>query len=94
MDFAFTFGGAITFPPKRGRSEGDYDAIIKIVPMGRILSETDAPYVAPAPYRGKRNESAYIIEIAKKLAEIKGILVEKAAEQTTANASRVFKILL
>ncbi|MBI2888578.1 MAG: TatD family hydrolase [Candidatus Liptonbacteria bacterium] len=103
MGFAFTFGGAITFPPRQrspvaaggstGRkSEGDYDAIIKMLPLERILSETDAPYVAPPPYRGKRNEPAYVVEVVKKLAELKGVSVEEMAAQTFSNAKRVFGI--
>lgn len=95
----FTFGGVITFPPRiaeRSRGEagsrGPYDEIIKYIPLDRILLETDAPYVAPMPYRGKRNEPAYIVETAKKLAEIKGVSADEVAEQTTANALRVFKI--
>lgn len=83
----FTFGGVITFAR-------DYDDVIKYIPLDQILLETDAPYVAPAPYRGKRNESAYIVETAKKLAEIKGINFETAAVKTTENASRVFKIVV
>lgn len=90
MGFAFTFGGAITFPPRKGRAEGDYDAIIKMLPMDKILSETDAPYVAPAPYRGKRNEPAYVVEVVKKLAELKGISVEEMAKVTFENARRIF----
>lgn len=81
----FTFGGVITF-------SRDYDEIIKYIPLDRILLETDAPYVAPEPHRGKRNEPAYIIETAKKLVEIKGISVDEAAEQTTANALKIFRI--
>lgn len=81
----FTFGGVITFAR-------DYDEVIKYIPIDKILLETDAPYVAPAPYRGKRNEPAYVVETAKKLAEIKNIDLEKIAEQTTKNALTVFKI--
>lgn len=83
----FTFGGVITF-------SRDYDEVIKYIPLDRILLETDAPYAAPAPHRGKRNEPAYIVEAAKKLAEIKGISPEMVAEQTTTNAVKVFKIKL
>lgn len=83
LGFAFTFGGVITF-------SRDYDEIIKMIPLDRILSETDAPYVAPAPYRGKRNEPAYVVEVVKKLAEIKGVTLEKMAEQTWENAKSVF----
>ena len=84
-DFYFTFGGVITF-------SRDYDEIIKYIPLDRILLETDAPYVAPEPYRGKRNEPAYIIETEKKLAEIKNIDLEKIKDQLARNALTVFKI--
>ncbi len=87
LGFSFTFGGVITFAR-------DYDEVIKLIPLDRILSETDAPYVAPVPYRGKRNEPLYVIEVVKKLAEIKNVSVEEMAEATVKNASRVFNIRL
>src|SRR3989344_5879915 len=83
--FYFTFGGVITF-------SHDYDEVIKYIPLERILLETDAPYVAPAPYRGKQNEPSYIIEIAKKMAEIKGTSYENILKSTTATACKLFKI--
>lgn len=81
----FTFGGVITFTR-------DKDEIVKYLPLDRILLETDAPYVAPEPYRGKRNEPAYVVEVAKKMAEIKGVSFEEAANQTYKNAKEVFGI--
>jgi TatD DNase family protein len=54
--------------------------------------ETDAPYLAPVPYRGKRNESAYLLEVAQKLAELKNTTVQKVADITTHNASTVFGV--
>ncbi|MEK7193848.1 MAG: TatD family hydrolase [Patescibacteria group bacterium] len=83
MGFYFTFGGLITF----NRS---FDEIIKFIPMEKILLETDAPYVSPAPYRGKRNEPLYIIETAKRMAKIKGVSFEEICRQTTENAGRIF----
>jgi TatD DNase family protein len=82
LGFAFTFGGAITFAR-------DYDETIKLLPAERILSETDAPYVTPVPYRGKRNEPMYVIEVVKKLAELKGVSVETMAEHIWNNALRI-----
>ncbi len=85
LGFSFTFGGAITFAR-------NYDEIIKLTPLNRILSETDAPYLAPAPHRGQRNEPAYVIEVVKKLAEIKSLSEEKMAEQILENSQRIFGI--
>ena len=85
LGFYFSFGGVITFTQ-------DYDEQVKFIPLDRILLETDAPYVAPIPYRGKRNESSYIVEVAKKIAEIKGATLEEVARVTTQNAKSVFNI--
>lgn len=85
MGFYFTFGGVITF-------SSDYDEVVKFIPIDRILSETDAPYVAPAPYRGKRNEPVYVIEVVKKLAEIKEVAFEEMGGRILKNAESIFKI--
>lgn len=85
LGFSFTFGGVITFVR-------DYDAVIALIPPDRILSETDAPYVSPAPYRGKRNEPAYVVETVKKLAELKGMSADEMRAQIWANAQRIFRI--
>jgi len=87
MGFYFTFGGVITFTR-------DYDEVIRMIPLGRILSETDAPYVAPVPYRGKRNEPLFVIEVVKKLAEIKNVSVEVMADAILGNASLIFGLKL
>ncbi|MDP3725505.1 MAG: TatD family hydrolase, partial [Nanoarchaeota archaeon] len=86
MGFYFTFGGVITFVR-------DYDEIVRYIPADRIMSETDAPYVTPTPYRGKRNEPAYVVEVVKKLAELKGVSVEEMKERIWENARRVFRNL-
>jgi len=85
LGFYFAFGGVVTFTR-------DYDEVIEFLPIERILSETDAPYVAPAPYRGKRNEPAYVIEVARKLAEIKNLSVEKMSERILRNTGEVFSL--
>lgn len=85
LGFSFSFGGVITFTR-------DYDEQIKFIPLNKILLETDAPYVAPIPYRGKRNEPFYVIEVAKKIAEIKGATVEEVAQMTTQNTLQLFMI--
>lgn len=77
--------GIITF--KNADSIRD---IFKQLPIDRILIETDSPYLAPVPYRGKTNEPAYVIEVAKRLAEIKNIPLEDVVEQTTRNFLRLF----
>lgn len=87
LGFFFTFGGVVTFVR-------DYDEVIKMIPLDRLLSETDAPYVAPVPYRGKRNEPAYVVEVVKKLAEIKEISLQEMAEQILKNNERIFGIKL
>src|SRR3989338_157346 len=83
LGFSFSLGGVLTFAR-------DYDKVVKYIPMGRILLETDAPYVATVPYRGKRNEPSYIIEVAKKIAEIKDLTLEEVAVLTFQNAERIF----
>lgn len=83
LGFYFSFGGVVTFAR-------DYDEQIKFIPLDRILVETDAPYVAPVPYRGKRNEPSYIIEVVKKIAEIKGATLEEIAQISTNNARLLF----
>lgn len=83
LGFSFSFGGVLTFTR-------DYDEQVKYIPLDKILLETDAPYVAPAPYRGKRNEPAYVVEVAKKLAELKGKTFDEVAEKTTENAMKIF----
>ena len=92
LGFSFTFGGAITFLPRKGQAVGAYDEIIKMIPLKNILAETDAPYVAPLAHRGKRNEPAYVVEVIKKLAELKNISVDEMAEQINKNAQRVLGI--
>lgn len=89
--FSFTFGGAVTFPPRKGKAAGDYDEVIALIPPDRILSETDAPYVTPVPHRGKRNEPAYVVEVVKKLAELKHVSPEEMKSQIWENAKRIFK---
>jgi len=84
-DYYFEFGGVVTFTT-------DYNESINLIPLNRLLLETDAPYVSPAPYRGKRNEPLYITEVAKKLAQIKGVEYNELAEISTANARKIFNI--
>lgn len=81
--FTLSFTGVVTFTH-------DYDEVVQNTPLDRILSETDAPYVTPAPHRGKRNESAYIPDIVRALARIRGENEELVREQILANVTRLF----
>lgn len=85
MGFSFSFGGVITFAR-------DYDEVVKYIPLDRILLETDAPYVTPAPYRGKRNEPLYIVEVAKKVAEIRGLPFKEICVTINNNARKIFNL--
>jgi TatD DNase family protein len=85
LGFTLSFTGVITFTH-------DYDEVLKIVPLNMIMSETDAPYVAPVPHRGKRNEPSYVREIVKKIAEVKNLREAEVAEAIVLNAKRVFGI--
>lgn len=85
LGFSLQFGGVITFARQ-------YDEIVRSVPLARIITETDAPYVAPVPYRGKRNEPAYVTEVAKKIAELRGIGIDEVRRQVRENARAVFGI--
>ncbi|MCX6718991.1 MAG: TatD family hydrolase, partial [Candidatus Taylorbacteria bacterium] len=85
LGFSFSFTGVITFAR-------DYDEVIRYLPMDRIMSETDCPYVAPKPYRGKKNEPAYVLEVVKALAGIRGESEEMVTKQIIKNAERVFNV--
>ena len=77
-------GGVATY------KNGGLDAVLPHVPLDRILLETDSPYLAPVPHRGKRNESSYITLVASRVAEIMGKDVHEVARQTTTNAMQLF----
>ena len=80
-----SFTGIVTF-----KNSAALRDIAKAVPADRFLVETDAPYLAPLPYRGKRNEPAYVVEVAKVLADVRGITLEELSRQTTENFVRLF----
>jgi TatD DNase family protein len=92
LGFSFTFGGAITFPPRKKEAKNQYHELIRGIPIDRILSETDAPYVAPAAHRGKRNEPAFVVDVVEKLAELKNVSVDQMAAQIRENAQRIFGV--
>lgn len=85
MGFTLAFGGVLTFKTAEAVRKA-----AAIVPDDRLLVETDAPYLAPIPYRGKRNEPAFMIETVRKLAEVRRTTPEHIAEITTANFDRIF----
>ena len=84
MGFHIGIGGVVTF------KNATLAAVAAAVPLERILLETDAPYLAPVPYRGKRNESAYIPVIAEKIAALKGVSIAEVDEVTSASATVLF----
>lgn len=85
IDFTLSFTGVITFAKS-------YDDVIRFAPLEMIMSETDAPYVSPAPYRGKRNEPSYVAEVVKRIAEIREEPFEDVKKALVSNAFRVFSL--
>jgi TatD DNase family protein len=85
LGFTISFTGVITFARQ-------YDEVIKNIPLEKMHAETDAPFVAPIPYRGKRNEPIYVIEVVKKIAEIRGEDFETVREQLLKNSKDFFNL--
>lgn len=85
LNFSLGIGGVSTF------KKGGLDTVLPDVPIDRIVLETDSPYLAPTPHRGKRNEPLYIPLIGKRVAELKGITVEEVKDHTTKNALKLFE---
>ena len=88
MGFHLSFGGVVTF----NKADSVRQAAA-IVPDDRLLVETDAPYLAPVPYRGKRNEPAFMVETVRKLAQVRGVEAEEVARITTANFARLMGLV-
>ena len=86
LGFVLGIGGVVTF------KNGGIDKFLHEIDLKNIVMETDSPYLAPVPYRGKRNESSFIIYVLEKLSEIYGISKEKIAEITSKNAEKVFRL--
>ena len=85
LGFSISFSGIVTFPNAR-----DLLDIARRVPADRLLVETDCPYLAPVPYRGKRNEPAFVVNTAQVLANARGVSLEELAAQTSENFTRLF----
>lgn len=85
MGFYIGVGGVVTFKNARRLKE-----TVEAIPLESIVLETDCPYLAPVPYRGKRNNSAYIRYVAEEVAEIKGITYEEVVARTEENARRLY----
>lgn len=85
LGFSLSFDGPITFAR-------DYDEVIRFIPQDMIMAETDAPFAAPTPFRGKRNEPPYVRHVVEKIAELKGLSIEACARMLTANALRAFRV--
>ena len=88
MGFYISFSGIVTF-----KSAKDLQAVAKVVPLERILIETDSPYLAPMPHRGKMNEPGFVRHVAEYLSDLKGVPLSTVAQQTTDNFFNLFKIV-
>lgn len=86
LGFYLGIGGVLTY------KKAGLDQVLKYVPVEHLVLETDSPYLAPVPFRGKPNESSYLVYVAKKLAEVYGISVEEIAEITTSNSRKIFLV--
>lgn len=87
LGFTLAFGGVTTFPKAREVRDA-----VRVVRGDRLLIETDSPYLAPVPHRGKRNEPSFVVRTAETIAEVRGMKLADLANQTTANFERLFNI--
>ena len=87
MGFYIGIGGVVTFKNSKKLKE-----IVREIPLNRILLETDCPYLAPSPYRGKRNSSLYLPYVVQEIAELKGVTCEEVITQTEQNGKELFRI--
>ena len=85
LGFSISFSGIACFA-----NADPLRAVAKTVPMGRFLVETDCPFLAPPPHRGKRNEPAFVVDVARRMAEVKGVTLEELGETTVENFDRLF----
>jgi len=87
MGFMVSFTGNITYPKAQGIRD-----VAKTLPLSNVLIETDSPYLAPQPYRGRRNEPAYVVEVAKALGNVRDLDLQEIAARTTENFRRFFRL--
>jgi TatD DNase family protein len=85
LGFHLSVSGVVTYKKTEALAEA-----VRFAPLERLMVETDSPYLAPVPHRGKKNEPAFVLETARRVAELKGLSLEALAEATTANAARLF----
>src|SRR5690606_5812869 len=86
LGFALGIGGVVTF------KKAGLDHVVREIDLQHIVLETDAPYLAPVPYRGKENESSYLVYIAQKVADLHAVSMDTVASITTENSKRIFGI--
>jgi TatD DNase family protein len=86
MGFYLGIGGVATF------KNGGLDKVLPEIDLKHIVLETDAPYLAPVPFRGKRNEPAYLYKVAERVAELKGVTIAQVADVTTENSKKIFNV--
>ena len=87
LGFNLSFGGVTTFP-----KAADLHEAARLTPLDRLLIETDSPYLAPVPHRGKRNEPSFVVHTAKTIAELRSIPLAEVAQRTTANFEHCLRI--
>lgn len=87
LGFHLAFGGVTTFP-----KAAEIRETVKFTPVDRMLLETDAPYLAPVPFRGKRNEPAYVAHTAQVVADLQGVSVDEIGDKTTRNFAQIFQV--
>lgn len=88
LGFYISISGIVTF-----KSASELQQVVKAIPLDRLLIETDSPWLAPVPYRGKQNQPGYVVEVAEFIAQLKEISVEQLAKQTTENFYRLFDLI-
>ncbi len=84
--FLFGIGGVLTY------KRSGLDEVLKVLPRDKVILETDSPFLAPIPHRGKRNESSYVLHVAERMSEVWSCSLPEVAETTTANAKRLFRL--